>query len=131
MTHLSPATARALKAAGFNFRNPIVGDRCARLSDDCLFLVTGVRIGEPGYWMQGDNAEACLLQEVFDARFLLLPTVEDLLEPLPYGCSVSKSVLGFQVKHQYHEQDFELYSGPTLAEALATAYLALNQTPAP
>lgn len=116
MTHLSSATARALKAAGFPQPQPMRGQRW--ISPNGITWI-----------IDGELDKIHVIQDTYG--FTYVPTAQDILFTLPYGCSVSKSVLGFQVKHQHHEQDFELYSGPTLAEALATAYLALSPTPAP
>jgi len=61
------------------------------------------------------------------ANFVFCPTAQDILEALPPSCSVSKGLSGFVVKHGYHPQEFGIYTGPTLVEALGNAYLAIHK----
>ncbi len=120
MTDLSPATAHALKAAGFP--QPVPDIRQVWLVENNI-----------EYWIENDYHVAQMFADInyHGKNYVFRPTAQHLLEALPYGCSVSKGTDGFQVKHQYHQQEFSTYIGNTLAEALATAYLALHPTPAP
>lgn len=62
----------------------------------------------------------------FWAEAAYSPTAQDILEALPFGCSVGKTGDGFAVKWQYRPQLVATYTAPTLVEALAKAYLAVR-----
>lgn len=90
MTHVSAATAAALKAAGFPFRTPVAGDFLARTSlEHSVLLVTGLYEG--GYWLRETPpgfGEGRTTGEAFSRFYLLVPTAEDILEQLGAGWGV-------------------------------------------
>lgn len=110
MSHVTPQTALKLKAAGFP--QPKISINQCWYSGTRFFQITGTE--SPLFIYERSNE----LPEWLS----FAPTAEDILEHLPTSCSVRKGI-GFEVKHQYHQQEFALYKANTLVEALAKAYL--------
>lgn len=113
MTH---SLALALKAANFPQGKPKIGQ---------FWYINGVLMYARDYsspLFLSSNTE-------LPGHFVYCPTAQDILEALPSSCSVSKGLSGFVVKHQYHKEEFRIHTGPTLAEALGNAYLAIYPQP--
>ena len=127
MTHLSPATAHALKAAGFPQPAPAIG-QLWHLGEENLKIVLTQDLLESDRFIMptlgSQFAANYTLDEISQMSFC--PTVEELLEVLPYGCNIYKVLNGFVVKHEFIE-----YSHFILSEALAGLYLDIHETPAP
>ena len=118
MTH---TIALALKAANFPQPIPREGQYWYTKDGTCFNLSSATVMG---------NAKISDLKETLeDAGMVYCPAAEDIFEALPSSCSVSKGLSGFVVKHGYHKEEFGIYTGPTLVEALGNAYLAIYPQP--
>jgi hypothetical protein len=125
MTNLSATTAQSLKLAKFPQPIPADGQCWYFFGNDRAFTMN--EFSAPNIYSQMEY-------EGKEKLFTFCPTAEDILRELPNECRVGKIEEGFSVVHYYYYNRrcaISVYTGATLSEALATAYLALNPPPAP